>query len=72
VGWNAGLIGDSTPLRDAPVDPSVPTRAEGRGELGMGAGAPGLLIPALVSGANAARAAVPTLGRGASKRPSPP
>jgi len=41
VGWNAGLTGDSTPLRGAPVDPSVPTRAEGLGELGMGAGASG-------------------------------
>lgn len=71
VGWNAGLIGDSTPLRDAPVDPSVPTRAEGLGELGMGAGAPGLLILAVLASANATRAAVPTLDRGASKRPSP-
>jgi MFS family permease len=39
VGWNAGLIGGSTLLRDAPVDPSLRTRAEGFGELGMGAAA---------------------------------
>src|SRR6266498_601760 len=39
VGWNAGLIGGSTLLRDAPVDPSLRTRAEGLGELGMGAAA---------------------------------
>ena len=39
VGWNAGLIGGSTLLRDAPVDPSIRTRAEGLGELGMGAAA---------------------------------
>jgi MFS family permease len=39
MGWNAGLIGGSTLLRDAPVDPSLRTRAEGLGELGMGAAA---------------------------------
>lgn len=50
VGWNAGLIGGSALLRDAPVDPSLRTRAEGLGELGMGAtaavagGGAGLLL----------------------------
>jgi MFS family permease len=39
VGWNAGLIGGSALLRDAPVSPSLRTRAEGLGELGMGAAA---------------------------------
>jgi MFS family permease len=39
VGWNAGLIGGSALLRDAPVDPSLRTRAEGLGELGMGVAA---------------------------------
>ena len=39
VGWNAGLIGGSAMLRDAPVSPSLRTRAEGLGELGMGAAA---------------------------------
>jgi MFS family permease len=39
VGWNAGLIGGSTLLRDAAVSPSLRTRAEGLGELGMGAAA---------------------------------
>ena len=39
IGWNAGLIGGSTLLRDAPVQPSLRTRAEGIGELGMGAAA---------------------------------
>jgi MFS family permease len=39
VGWNAGLIGGSALLRDAPVDPSLRTLAEGLGELGMGAAA---------------------------------
>jgi MFS family permease len=38
-GWNAGLIGGSALLRDAPVSPSLRTRAEGLGELGMGAAA---------------------------------
>jgi MFS family permease len=50
VGWNAGLIGGSALLRAAPVPPSLRTRAEGLGELGMGAaaavggGAAGLLL----------------------------
>jgi MFS family permease len=39
IGWNAGLIGGSALLRDAPVSPSLRTRAEGLGELGMGAAA---------------------------------
>jgi MFS family permease len=39
VGWNAGLIGGTTLLRDASVSPSLRTRAEGFGELGMGAAA---------------------------------
>ena len=39
VGWNAGLIGGSALLRDAPVSPSLRTHAEGLGELGMGAAA---------------------------------
>jgi len=39
VGWNAGLIGGSALLRDAPVSPSLRTRAEGLGELGMGTAA---------------------------------
>jgi MFS family permease len=39
AGWNAGLIGGSALLREAPVDPSLRTRAEGIGELGMGAAA---------------------------------
>jgi hypothetical protein len=39
VGWNAGLIGGSALLRDAPVSPLLRTRAEGLGELGMGAAA---------------------------------
>jgi MFS family permease len=39
IGWNAGLIGGSALLRDAPVQPSLRTRAEGIGELGMGAAA---------------------------------
>jgi Major Facilitator Superfamily len=39
VGWNAGLVGGSALLRDAPVQPSLRTRAEGLGELGMGAAA---------------------------------
>ncbi|HEV8652449.1 MAG TPA: MFS transporter [Actinomycetes bacterium] len=39
VGWNAGLIGGSALLRDAPVEASLRTRAEGLGELGMGAAA---------------------------------
>jgi MFS family permease len=39
IGWNAGLIGGSAMLRAAPVGPSQRTRAEGIGELGMGAAA---------------------------------
>jgi MFS family permease len=39
AGWNAGLIGGSALLRDAPISPSTRTRAEGLGELGMGAAA---------------------------------
>jgi MFS family permease len=39
VGWNAGLISGSALLREAPVRPSLRTRAEGLGELGMGAAA---------------------------------
>jgi MFS family permease len=39
VGWNAGLIGGSALLRDAPAPASLRTRAEGLGELGMGAAA---------------------------------
>jgi MFS family permease len=39
IGWNAGLIGGSALLREAPVQPSLRTRAEGIGELGMGAAA---------------------------------
>jgi MFS family permease len=39
IGWNAGLIGGSALLRDAPVPPSLRTRAEGIGELGMGVAA---------------------------------
>jgi MFS family permease len=39
VGWNAGLIGGSALLRNAQVSPSLRTRAEGLGELGMGAAA---------------------------------
>jgi MFS family permease len=39
VGWNAGLIGGSALLRGAPVPASLRTRAEGLGELGMGAAA---------------------------------
>jgi MFS family permease len=39
IGWNAGLIGGSALLRDASIPPSLRTRAEGLGELGMGAAA---------------------------------
>jgi MFS family permease len=39
VGWNAGLISGSALLRDAPISPPRRTRAEGLGELGMGAAA---------------------------------
>jgi predicted MFS family arabinose efflux permease len=39
AGWNAGLIGGSALLREARVEPSQQTWAEGLGELGMGAAA---------------------------------
>jgi MFS family permease len=39
IGWNAGLVGGSALLRDAPVPSSLRIHAEGVGELGMGAGA---------------------------------
>jgi predicted MFS family arabinose efflux permease len=39
IGWNAGLIGGSALLREAPIEPSQQTWAEGLGELGMGAAA---------------------------------
>jgi predicted MFS family arabinose efflux permease len=39
LGWNAGLIGGSALLRDAPVSPSLRTRAEGIGELCVSAAA---------------------------------
>ena len=39
AGWNAALIGGSTLLTEANVDPALRTRAEGLGELGMGAAA---------------------------------
>jgi predicted MFS family arabinose efflux permease len=53
VGWNAGLIGGSALLRDARVPPSLRTRAEGLGELGMGAAAAaggGVAGPLLAAG----------------------
>ena len=59
VGWNAGLIGGSALLRDAPVSPLLRTRAEGLGELGMGAAAaawaaaPGCCWPPAGSGSSA-------------------
>jgi MFS family permease len=59
VGGNAGLIGGSALLRDAPVAPLLRTRAEGLGELGMGAAArlvaaaPGCCWPAAASGCSA-------------------
>jgi MFS family permease len=67
VGWNAGLIGGSTLLRDAPVSPSLRTRAEGLGELGMGAaaaaggGGAGLLLAAGGLGLLGLAAAAPCL-----------
>ena len=67
VGWNAGLIGGSTLLRDAQVDPALRTRAEGLGELGMGAAAAvggsgaGLLLAAGGFGLVGLVAAVPCL-----------
>ena len=39
IGWNAGLIGGSALLREAPIEQSQQTWAEGLGELGMGAAA---------------------------------
>ncbi len=39
IGWNAGLIGGSALLREAPIGRSQQTWAEGLGELGMGAAA---------------------------------
>jgi MFS family permease len=39
LGWNASLIGGSALLREARVEPSQQTWAEGLGELGMGAAA---------------------------------
>jgi MFS family permease len=39
IGWNAGLIGGSALLREAPIGQSQQTWAEGLGELGMGAAA---------------------------------
>jgi hypothetical protein len=54
VGWNAGLIGGSALLHDAAVSPSLRTRAEGLGELGMASprrwvpAAPGCRWPAAV------------------------
>jgi MFS family permease len=67
VGWNAGLIGGSALLRDAPVSPSLRTRAEGLGELGMGAAAAaggsgaGLLLAAGGFGLLGVAAAAPCL-----------
>jgi MFS family permease len=67
AGWNAGLIGGSALLRDAPVDPSLRTRAEGLGELGMGAaaaaggGGAGLLLASGGFGLVALAAAAPCL-----------
>jgi MFS family permease len=67
VGWNAGLIGGSALLRDAPVAPSLRTRAEGLGELGMGAaaavggGGAGLLLAAGGFGLLGLVAAAPSL-----------
>jgi MFS family permease len=67
VGWNAGLIGGSALLRDAPVAPSLRTRAEGLGELGMGAAAAaggsgaGLLLAGGGFGLLALTAAAPCL-----------
>jgi MFS family permease len=39
AGWNAGLMGGSALLRASAAEPSVRTRAEGVGELGMGVAA---------------------------------
>jgi MFS family permease len=67
VGWNAGLIGGSALLRDAPLAPSLRPRAEGLGELGMGAaaaaggGGAGLLLATGGFGLVALAAAAPCL-----------
>jgi MFS family permease len=67
VGWNAGLIGGSALLREARISPSLRTRAEGLGELGMGAAAAaggsgaGLLLAAGGFGLLALVAAAPCL-----------
>jgi MFS family permease len=67
VGWNAGLIGGSALLREARISPSLRTRAEGLGELGMGAAAAaggsgaGLLLAAGGFGLLALAAATPCL-----------
>jgi MFS family permease len=67
IGWNAGLIGGSALLREAPVSPSLRTRAEGLGELGMGAaaaaggGGAGLLLAGGGLGLLALVAAAPCL-----------
>jgi MFS family permease len=67
VGWNAGLIGGSALLRDAPMAPSLRPRAEGLGELGMGAaaaaggGGAGLLLATGGFGLVALAAAAPCL-----------
>jgi MFS family permease len=67
AGWNAGLIGGSALLRDAPVAPSLRPRAEGLGELGMGAaaaaggGGAGLLLATGGFGLVALAAAAPCL-----------
>lgn len=84
AGWNAGLIGGSTLLRGARLESALRTRAEGLGELGMGAaaaiggGGAGLLLAAggfaLVGLAAATPcllllAVVGTAGRGGIVRP---
>jgi MFS family permease len=67
AGWNAGLIGGSALLRDAPVAPSLRPRVEGLGELGMGAaaaaggGGAGLLLASGGFGLVALAAAAPCL-----------
>jgi MFS family permease len=67
VGWNAGLIGGSALLRDAPMAPSLRPRVEGLGELGMGAaaaaggGSAGLLLATGGFGLVALAAAAPCL-----------
>jgi MFS family permease len=67
AGWNAGLIGGSALLRDAPLAPSLRPRAEGLGELGMGTaaaaggGGAGLLLATGGFGLVALAAAAPCL-----------